>query len=253
MSSHKIIDLPESERPRERLKKLGAGALSSEELLAVLIGSGSRKKPILKLARELLIRFKSLHGLGQASLEELQGVSGIGPSKALQLKAAFTLADKCYKEKLAEIEEVKCPNQAFNIAVPYIRDEKREHFLILLLNVKMRLIGVEVISIGTLSATLVHPREVLYQAIRRKASSIIAIHNHPSGDLTPSKEDLSMTQNLIQASAIIDIPLIDHLIISTCGYFSMREHGISFYQSTNRMPYVFTSSSRPFANARCGS
>jgi DNA repair protein RadC len=225
---HRILDLPSSERPRERLKSLGPQALSSEELVAVILGSGSQKEPVLQVARKLVSHFRSLQGLGEASLEELQSISGIGLVKALQLKAAFALANRCATEKNYEKGYIRSPEKAFQMALPHISSEKREFFLILLLNIRMRLIGVEVVSIGTLSATLVHPREVFFQAIRRKASSLIAVHNHPSGDLNPSKDDLLLTQKLIEASSLVDIPLVDHLIISEQGFHSLRENGMQF-------------------------
>jgi DNA repair protein RadC len=236
--THSIFDIPATERPRERLKLLGANALNAEELLAIILGSGSRKEPVLKLARELLMRFQCLQGVAEASIEELQTISGIGIAKALQLKAAFSLAERCFRDKLQAEQEVKSPEQVFNVALPYITGEKRELFLILLLNVKSRLIGVEIVSIGTLSATLVHPREVFYQAIRRKASALIAVHNHPSGDLRPSREDIELTQHLIEASHFIEIPLLDHLIISTNKYNSLREQGIHFPHSQKGARYV---------------
>lgn len=223
-----LAELPPSERPRERLKRLGGDALRAEELIAILLGSGSRREPVLELAHKLLVRFESIKGIGEAALEELQSMHGIGLAKALKLKAAFSLVKRSLLENEEDAVPIRSPQGAFKLARPYIEQEKRELFLALLLNSQSRLIRIETISIGTLSATLVHPREVLYQAIRRKASSWIAVHNHPSGELLPSKEDLRLTETLAKASSLVDIPLLDHLIVSTQGYYSLKEHGFVF-------------------------
>lgn len=218
--------IPICERPRERLRRLGHGALRSDELLAILLGSGSKKDPVMQLSKELIARFGSVEGLSQATLEELQGVSGIGLAKALKIKAAFALSSR--KDPLIENNTIRTPQEAFNAARPYIQNEKREHFLAILLDVRSRLISVEIISVGTLTATLVHPREVFFPAIRKKAHSLIVVHNHPSDNLTPSEEDILITKQLHEASKLMNIPLIDHLIIGRHNYYSFKENGFSF-------------------------
>lgn len=224
----KVANLPVTERPRERFKELGSKALSNIELIAVLLGSGSKRDPVLKMAHELMMRFGSIKNLSEASLEELQLVSGIGLAKALTIKAAFSLAERSLREEKRNFGEIRDSEQAFKIALPYILKEKREFFLSILLDVRHQLIDVELISIGTVSSTLVHPREFFLSAIKRNASSMIAVHNHPSGNLKPSKADIDLTKQLIEASKLVEIPLLDHLIIGTKGYYSLRENGFLF-------------------------
>lgn len=223
-----IQEIPPSERPRERLKRLGADALRSDELLAVLLGSGSKKDPVLELSKSLIKEFGSLKGLSTATLEELQSISGIGFAKALKIKAAFELSTRCGFKDEKKHTTVRTPQEAFIAAQPLIKNEKRELFLTLLLDVRCGLIDVEVISIGILTSTLVHPREVFFPAIRKKAHALIAVHNHPSGSLLPSEEDIQLTHSLHQASELMGIPLMDHLIVSSESYYSFKQGGFPF-------------------------
>ena len=223
-----IAQMPVMDRPRERLKRLGSEALAADELLAVILGSGSRKEPVLKLSKQLLVEFGSLQALAEASLEEMQDIPGIGLAKALKLKAAFSLARRCDDMKMSNEKRIKSPKQVFQAVLPFVRNEKKELFLMVLLDVKLGLIGVELVSTGTLTSTLVHPREVFYTAIKRKAHAWVAVHNHPSGSLEPSPEDFRLTEQLIQASEIVCIPLLDHLIVSHEGFCSLRSQGINF-------------------------
>lgn len=217
-----IRQIPLEERPRERLQKKGAGALSNEELLAVILGTGSKEKPVLSLSRALLSHFESPQALFHASLEELAAFPGIGKAKASLLKAAFSLAERALEPLEDSKACIKHPEQAFKAVLPIIRGEKRELFLILLLDTKSRIIRMETVSVGILNATLVHPREVFFPVIKHRAHAIIAVHNHPSGDLSPSKEDVNMTEQLFSASQSLGIPLIDHLIVSESGYLSLK-------------------------------
>ena len=219
-----IHSLPLDERPRERLARCGAQALSNEELLAIMLGTGSKTAPVLKLSRQLISHFETLENLFHASLEELESFQGIGMSKSKLLKAAFTLAERALGQKEGARPKVQSPHDAFRLAAPLIRGEKREHFIVLLLDVKSRLIRAETVSIGILNATLVHPREVFYPAIKHKAQSVIALHNHPSGDLTPSNEDIALTRQLFHAATCMQIPLFDHLIITESSFLSLKEN-----------------------------
>lgn len=220
-----IQEIPLTDRPRERLRRLGPSVLRSDELLAILLGSGSKKDPVLEVSRELIRKFGSIDGLSRASIEELQEVSGIGIAKALTLKAAFELSSRSQANG-GENPFIKTAKDAFLVAKPFVKNEKRELFLTLMLNVRNQLISIEVISIGILTATLVHPREVFAPAIQKKANSIIVIHNHPSSYLKPSSEDMEVTKQLKEASQVMGIPLVDHLIISEDNYFSFRENGL---------------------------
>lgn len=223
-----IQEIPPYERPRERLKRLGADALRSDELLAVLLGSGSKKDPVLELSKALIREFGSLKGVAAATLEELQAISGIGFAKALKIKAAFELSSRCDCKDDKDYLTIRTPERVYNAVRPFIKNEKRELFLTVLLDVRCMLIEVEVISIGILTTTLVHPREVFFPAIRKKAHAIIAVHNHPSGNLVPSKDDISLTEHLHQASQLMGIPLIDHLIVSSESYYSFKQSGFPF-------------------------
>lgn len=225
---HRITDLSPFDRPRERLKSLGPTALTSEELLAVILGTGSKRESVLELARHLLTRFETMKGLSEATLEELQSVPGIGIAKALQLMAAFSLTNRCQEQSQEERPLVRSPSDVFRIASPFLKDGKREMCLGVLLDVRKRLIGVETISIGTLTKTLVHPREVLFPAIRRKANSFIVVHNHPSGNPAPSEEDFLVTEQLRKAAHLVSIPLLDHVIVCKDKYYSFLDAGFKF-------------------------
>lgn len=225
---HKISDLAPFDRPRERLRSLGPSALTSEELLAVVLGTGSKKEPVLDLARHLLNKFESMQGLSEATLEELQSVSGIGMAKALKLKAAFSLTRRCEEMSQDVKPAIRTPRDAFRVALPHIKDGKREMCLAILLDIRRRLICVETISIGTLTRTFVHPREVLFPLIRRKANSFVVVHNHPSGNPSPSEEDFRITEQLKEASRLVAIPLLDHVIVCQNKYYSFLEGGFNF-------------------------
>jgi DNA repair protein RadC len=224
----RISDLAPLDRPRERLRNLGPSALTSAELLAVILGTGSKKEPVLQLARHLLQRFETMKGLSEATLEELQSVSGIGMAKALKLKAAFSLTKRCEEMSHDVRPLIKTSHDAYRAALPHIKDGTREMCLAILLDIRRRLIKVETISIGTLTRTFVHPREVLFSAIRRKANSLVVVHNHPSGNPSPSEEDFKITQQLNEAANLVSIPLLDHLIICQNKYYSFLEGGFKF-------------------------
>jgi DNA repair protein RadC len=214
--------LPISELPRERLMRDGIDALSLQELLAILLGTGTQGKSVLILAQELLLHFGGMEGLLNASIEELIKVKGVGQAKAILLKAAFGLALRAAKEKLPPKKLILSIQDALAIARGEIGHLKKEALLVILRDIKCRLIHYEVISVGTLSEVLVHPREVFQMAIRHGAYSIIICHNHPSGDPTPSRADIILTQQLINSAKIVGISLTDHLIIGKDCHISMK-------------------------------
>ena len=226
---YSIQHLPQEDRPRERLIKEGAEFLSSAELIALILGSGSREKPILQLAHEVLARFGGLRQIADATLTELREIKGIGIAKAIQLKAALNLGMRVSRQVLTPKYRIEHPTHAYHLIKDELEHEKRELFVAILQDVKGYVISHEIISIGSLSQVLVHPREVFYPAIRNKAASLIVVHNHPSGDPTPSKEDMVLTKLLIEAGVLLNIPLQDHLIIGHKRYLSLRQMGeISF-------------------------
>lgn len=231
-----IKNMPESERPRERLARQGAGALSDAELLAILLGSGMRGKSVLQLSQELLIHMGSLEKLAESSLPELQSIQGLGPAKALQLTALFALARRLSQSSHTNRQEpILCAAQAYALVREQLERETREMFVVLLQDIRRRLICTEIIAVGTLSQVIVHPREVFYPAIRHKAASLILAHNHPSGDPTASPQDRHLTTTLIETGSLLGIPVTDHLIIGHNGFVSLRESGICEW-STGPLP-----------------
>lgn len=228
MSQYSIQHLPEEERPRERLMRSGAESLSTAELIAIILGSGSKTKPILQLAHEIVTRFGGLRQLAEATLTELLEIKGIGLAKAIQLKAAFNLGMRASKQVIKPKYRIEHPSHAYYLLKDELEHEKRELFVVILQDIKGYVICHEIVSIGSLSQTIVHPREVFYPAIRHKAASLIVAHNHPSGDPTPSPQDLEMTKVLVEASHLMSIPLHDHLIIGQQRYISLRQQGFLF-------------------------
>lgn len=225
-SEYNIHSLPEDERPRERLYKRGAEALSNSELLAIILGSGTRGKSVIQMSQELLAKFGGLDQLADATVEELCEVKGLGRAKAIQLRALVALAGRLSQKTQGARVKIDHPQSAYHIVREELEHQKAEVFAIIMLDVKAFLINKQVISIGTLSNSLVHPREVFYPAIRHKAATILLAHNHPSGDPTPSSEDISLTEKLVESGRMIGIPVRDHLIIGRDCYISLRQQGL---------------------------
>jgi DNA repair protein RadC len=227
-SQYSIFQMPESERPRERLLKHGPETLTTSELIAIILGSGMKGIPILQLAQEIVSRFGNTTKLSEATVEELCTIKGLGPAKALQLKAALSLGMRVSKQTQSARYRIEHPVHAYNLIKDELENEHRELFMVILQDTRGYAIGQHVISIGTLSNTLVHPREVFHPAIRHHAASIILAHNHPSGDPTPSKEDYEITSTLLEVSRVMDIPINDHLIVGAKSYISLRQLGLKF-------------------------
>jgi DNA repair protein RadC len=217
--------IPKAERPRERLLKLGVEALSLTELLAIILSTGTKGKSSLALAQELVIRFRDLRGLLDASVEELMQVKGMGEAKAIKLRAVFGIVLKNMTASLPDRPLVRTAEDAFELARKEIGYEKKEVLLVILKDVRGALIQLEKISVGTLSEVLVHPREVFNPAVRHNANSFILVHNHPSGDVTPSGADLELTRLLLCSSKVMGIALDDHLVISSTRFLSLRKKG----------------------------
>ncbi len=221
-----IKDLPREERPREKLKALGAGALSNAELLAILLRVGSRNESAVQMATRILARSGGLRKLPDLSLEELQENRGIGPDKAVMIKAALELGSRLATMPRDEAGSITSPRQAADLFMEELRYKKKEYFKILLLNTKNHIISREEISVGSLSASIVHPREIFNLPLRKSAASIILFHNHPSGDPSPSQEDLEVTRRLADAGNILGVAVRDHIIIGDGCFFSFREKGL---------------------------
>jgi DNA repair protein RadC len=219
-----LKQLPVDERPRERLLSQGVDALSLGELIAIILGHGTQGKSVLQLADELLCHFGSADALFDASIVELMQIKGIGRAKAIQLKAVFGIVLRSQRVPLSSTP-ILSPQEAYQIARAEIAHQKQEVLLVLLRNVKGKLIHREQVSVGTLSQVLAHPREIFYPAVRHKAHSFILAHNHPSGDPTPSSADLELTRCLFSSSQVMGIGFDDHLIIGKDHYISLREKG----------------------------
>ncbi len=220
-----IRDLPKTERPRERLQSLGVSSLSLQELLQIIIGQGSSNGSVEEITRNITLNFRSLAVLFNASLEDLLAVPGVGLSKACQIKAALELGKRMQLEvNLPKSGSVLNSFNAFQLAQKYLQHKKKEHLLLFSLDVRGRLIcEPEVLSVGTLDGSLIHPREVFGSAISNRAARILLAHNHPSGESQPSDADIAVTNQVYQAGKIIGIPLIDHIVLGAVDYVSISE------------------------------
>jgi DNA repair protein RadC len=235
MSAQLIKDMPDHERPRERMVDKGADALSNAELMAILLRTGLKGRSALQVAADLIQKFDNLGNLARASLEEIRQVKGIGRDKAIALKAAFTLAKRMAEEMRRESPALDTPERVAD----FLREDNRffdvEHLQILLLNTRRRLIRIDRISQGTLDSILVHPREVFKSAITANAAAVVLAHNHPSGDPTPSEQDIKVTRDLIRAGQLLKIDVLDHVILGKAtegrarDWVSLRELGY-FYE-----------------------
>ncbi len=224
-TSFTIHDLPKAERPRERLQKHGAETLSFQELLALILGRGIRGESVMVTAQRLLSAFGNIKNLSEASIEELSNVKGIGLAKAAQLKAAFELARRKDDHDYAKMS-VKSHQDVVKLVRPKLKDKKKEQFIILCLDTRNNLVKIGDISTGTLDANLVHPREVFKEAIQSLASSIILVHNHPSGSTEPSDADIDITKRILETGKVIGINVLDHIIIAENNSLSFKEKGI---------------------------
>jgi len=224
-SSFTIRDLPRPERPRERLQKFGPEALSAQELLALVIGRGIPKKSVMSIAQELLAKFGNVKAISQASIEELSQIKGIGLAKAAQIKASFELGRREELEPELKNFDIKDPEAVVKAIRASIKDKAKEHFKLILLNPRNKIVGISTISIGTLNASLVHPREVFKDAIMHNAASVVLAHNHPSGDPEPSEDDLKITKKLVDSGKILGIEVIDHIVIGKNNYYSFKAKG----------------------------
>jgi DNA repair protein RadC len=236
LESHiRIKDLPAQERPRERLVANGAETLRNSELLAILLRTGSKGISAVDLGERLVQQFGSLDKLARAPLAELQKVKGIGRDKAIALKSAFTLAQRMAQEIRHESPLLDSPENVADMLREDARFHEVETFQILLLNTRRRLIRVEKISQGTLDTILVHPREVFKLAITANAAAVVLVHNHPSGDPTPSEADIRVTRDLIRAGQLLKIDVLDHVILGARSQARAKD-----YVSLKELGYFYT-------------
>lgn len=223
----RLKGLPTEERPREKLLFQGKEALSNAELLAILLRSGTREKSALEVANEILAMDGNgiLH-LESCSPEELTSITGVGKAKACQILAALELGKRAATHPRKIKKEIANPDDIVQLFMEKMRYYKKEHFIVLLINAKGKILEECEISIGDLSSTLIHPREVFCRAVRRSAAAVVLVHNHPSGDPSPSKQDLETTQRLVQAAQILGIHVLDHIIIGDGIYTSLKSQGL---------------------------
>lgn len=218
-------DLALHDRPREKLERLGAAALGDNELLALVIGSGSRNQGALAVANRVLAACGGLHGVTRASLLDLHGVAGVGPARAAQILAAVELGRRSLLRGSADRPKLTSPQQLATYLIPQYGSSPVEQFGIVMLDTKQRMIRHKIVSVGSIDATIVHPREVFREAAAASAAAIVLFHNHPSGDPTPSPDDLMLTTRMIQAGQVMGIDVVDHLILAEQRYFSLLEAG----------------------------
>ncbi len=217
-----IKELPKVERPREKLMQYGPEKLSNSELLAIILRSGKKGENVIELANKILKRF-SKDELPNLTFNDLKDYPGLGPAKACEIVACFELGKRLLKDKKAEI--YLNPKEVWE-ELKDLRDNKKEHFVILYLNSRNQEIKREIISVGSLNANLVHPREVFEPAVRNLAAQIILAHNHPSGDPEPSEDDLEITKRLVESGKILGIEVTDHIIITKDNFFSFKSKGV---------------------------
>ncbi|MBI5664237.1 MAG: DNA repair protein RadC [Nitrospirae bacterium] len=228
MEHKSIKEWPEDERPRERLLKWGANGLSTAELIAIIIKTGGRDKSALELAREALMRFNSLKEIEDAAVAEFKDIKGIGSAKVAQIKAAFELGRRllqCEKDSGPMPPVFRNSREVYEYFRPRFYGLKKERFLCALLDAKNRVFRETIISEGTLTSSLVHPREVFRDAIKEAAASVLFVHNHPSGDPNPSRDDIDITKRLVETGKVIGINVIDHIVIADGTYLSLMEKG----------------------------
>ncbi len=221
-----IKDLPSGERPRERLLAYGAQALSTAELIALLIRVGNHERSAVSLGEHLLAHFGNIKGVACASAEELAKVKGIGPAKAAEIKAAIEFGSRLALFTDDARPTIGGPRDVANLLMPDLRYLKKETLKAILLSTKNHVLAIKTISIGDLSSSIVHPREVFQDAVVASAASIIVAHNHPSGDPTPSAEDVAVTKRLIAAGEILGIDVLDHIVIGDGIFASLKERGL---------------------------
>jgi len=216
----RIRDLPEEKKPREKLRKYGPASLKNYELMAVILGKGTRREGILELSKRIMSQYGDQAVLSQGDVDTLEKVLSLSPVQACQVAAAFELGKRLFGRSTEVF--LRSPEEVFEYAKDMAR-LKKEHLRGLYLDTRNKLIRDEVIAIGTLNASLAHPREIFHPAIDSHAAAILLVHNHPSGDPSPSKDDIELTKQVHEASKILDIEVLDHVIIGSQNYSSLKE------------------------------
>ncbi|MCA9933365.1 MAG: DNA repair protein RadC [Anaerolineales bacterium] len=223
-----LRELPSQERPRERLQLLGAQALSTTELLAITLKTGSQNESALHLAEQLIVTFGDLPSLAQAAIQELTTIKGIGLVKATEIKAALELGRRLHHSSYAERLQITSPATAANYLMPDMAFLEQEHLRLILMDTRNRVLSSPTIFVGSLNSAVVRLADLFRAAIKENAASLIAAHNHPSGDPSPSPEDIHVTRELVRAGHLLGIEVLDHVIIGRQRYVSLKERGLGF-------------------------
>ena len=220
-----VRDLPKEVRPREKLLQCGASALSDIELLAILLRTGTTSKSVLHLAEDVLAQYKDkgLAAVIHMSPQEIASIHGVGLAKAATVVAAVELGRRLSERAAQTIEKVEEPEDVARYVIPSLRFEQKEHFLAMFLDIRNRILALSTISVGSLTASIAHPREVFREAIRYSAAGVILVHNHPSGDPAPSREDIQLTKQMMKAGEIMGIPVLDHVVVAGDNFLSLKE------------------------------
>ncbi|WP_394233104.1 DNA repair protein RadC [Niallia oryzisoli] len=220
-----IRDYPKDERPRERFIQYGPESLSNQELIALMLRTGTKEESVLQLSNRLLTHFEGLRLLKDATLDEMTTLKGIGTAKAIQILASVELGRRISNLQHDDRYVIRSPEDGAKYVMNDMRFLSQEHFVTLYLNTKNQVLHKKTIFIGSLNASIVHPREIYKEALRRSAASIICIHNHPSGDPSPSREDIDVTRRIVECGKLLGIELLDHLIIGENKFVSLKEKG----------------------------
>ena len=223
-----IRDLPMAERPRERLRGYGASSLSNAELIAILLRVGVKGENVVEVATQLLARFNGLPGIARASFDEICEQHGIGEAKAAQLLAALELGRRLASLQQEERPTVTSPRDVANLLMGEMAFLEQEHLRVVLLNVRNRVLGVHEVYVGSTSGAVIRASEVFRPAVRANCQSIILVHNHPSGDPSPSAEDVAMTRQMVDAGKLLDIEVLDHVVLGQGRFVSLKEKGLGF-------------------------
>jgi DNA repair protein RadC len=226
-----VKEMPEEERPRERLARVGPQSLSSAELLAIILRTGVGGENVLTMANRLLSQFGGLAGMARLEVAQLQAERGLGPAKAAQLLAAFELGRRLMAEAPEERYQIRAPGDAANILMPMIGHQEQEHFVVLYLDTRNRVLDREVLYKGSLNTSLVRIAEVFRGAVRRNCAGVIVAHNHPSGDPNPSPEDIALTRRLVSAGKMLEVDVLDHVVVGQNRFVSLRERALGFEEA----------------------
>jgi DNA repair protein RadC len=223
-----VKEMPQEERPRERMERVGPQALSTAELLALILRTGVKDENVLTMATRLLVQYSGLAGLARAEFAQIAAEHGLGPAKTAQLLAALELGRRLMAESPEERFQIRAPQDAANLLMPLLGHKEQEHFVVLYLDTRNRVLDQEILYKGSLNTSLVRVGEVFRGAVRRNCAGVIVAHNHPSGDPTPSAEDIALTRRLVDAGKLLEVDVLDHVIIGQNRFVSLRERALGF-------------------------